>query len=229
MRRTSPLRSTGTAICKLQTERLDADVLASPIIPSSLSTSGSSSLLPSPTTGPTSGKLKTPVGVIVGPVVAVVMLSIGALGAFFWWRRRQQFISSRQADMWSAPRPYSMHRPTSPPSRFSDGASTGREKGDIIQLSLPVLPARRTERSETVTTPSAPPDARSTPSATEPPSGLTQQGPPSTVTGGSTQTHTPLPAGAAPPVDVNQLIELIAQRIDRTPHNDASPPQYPQY
>ncbi|EMD42322.1 hypothetical protein CERSUDRAFT_102669 [Gelatoporia subvermispora B] len=107
---------------------------------------------------------------------------------------------------------------TTPYPPILAGADSPYSSGNDVSFSGSGRVAEKFEASLRVPAP-PPPTITIPPRSYEPPSSVTQSPPPQ----------------AQPPVDVDRIIELIAQRIDRAPpasapaDTDAPPPQYPNY
>ncbi|KAJ7109806.1 hypothetical protein C8R44DRAFT_883851 [Mycena epipterygia] len=142
-----------------------------------------------------------PTGVIAGAIIAVVVLAL--LCGFFWWRSRRNRSGPSLPSHHNALNDLPPHRPLFPPRGYSDA--------------MPITPF-----------------LSSGPSATYPAPG-TKLG--TSMARGSAPyhdddrnggTHTVGPT--IPPVDgnsdIDRLIELIVQRIDRGRHAEAAPPEY---
>lgn len=173
----------------------------------------------------TASDKKTNVGTIVGPIIAVVVLLALALFAVLWRRRRRPQGSQSKDPVMPFPR-------NDRPEIWVKGQEGGTPYIPAVRVYEPIhAPAVSGKRSAPATTipttaptvapPETPPVVSRSSAAPPPP-------PPSHSQQPSIPGSTPR-AGSVPAVDVNQLVELIAQRIDpRTsvPHGDA-PPQYP--
>ncbi|EKM61393.1 uncharacterized protein PHACADRAFT_190558 [Phanerochaete carnosa HHB-10118-sp] len=189
---------------------------------SSTTASVSSSTAPLPPSIAT-GK-KTDVGVIVGPVLAgVVILALTLFAALWWWRRRRP--APRQDPV--APFPKNDR-----PEIWVKGQEAGISRNPMVRvyepIQAPIVSVKRSAARTSISAPSVPSaethasdsglsvsQTRLLPSHSQQPSISNSQ-------------STGAPA-SMPTLDVNQLVELIAQRIDpRTniPQGDA-PPQYP--
>lgn len=174
------------------------------------------------------------VGAIVGPIVAVVAVALIALGLFLWWRRRRQtapavqpfapdvpapFPRTDRPDIWykgmvEVPQPTTVIVPVTGKrvqmQERSNGQGSSGSLGHNSDVALlpPQLPP--------------PPPAPASSSARTETSVNESVVPPSTAPPSSTRSRS---------VDVNQIIELIAQRIDpavaRPTDSDAPPPRYP--
>lgn len=166
------------------------------------------------------------VGVIIGPVVAVVVVLIAFMLGVIWWRRHK--VASVKAEESLSPAPwyggYNLDQP----------GSKDPEKGGRNTLGVPV-------QSYNGSSAAVAPEPYDPYRRDQPPQASTTQL--SSLTGSQVRplppppashpsVETPSPPSAAAPaqgMDVNTIIELIAQRIDRPPaHPSVSPPQYPQ-
>lgn len=195
--------------------------------PSSSTTSGTSSAStgqPTQNADSTSSK-KTNVGVIVGPVIAsVVLLVILFVGGIWWWRRHRTASQSTEDPV--APFPRSDRPPV-----WSKGQEAGiLPMTQVYEAVVPTTGDKRAMIQAAVAGPSgsAPPPV---PVSAAP---STSRYPPTSPGGHPQQPSTSglqsiNPPSSGPTIDVNQIIELIAQRIDprsNAPVGDA-PPQYP--
>ena len=193
----------------------------------SSSSAASSSSTAQPTqAGDFTGSKKTNVGVIVGPIVAgLAVLAIVFFVALWWYKSRRTAPSKEKEDA-VAPFPRN-DRPAV--------WVKGQEAGVIptTQVYEAVVPTNGGKRARI---------AEGTPAASTstllPPSQPVSSGVPAEpVLSRSGHSHQPSTVGAqsvntpssGPSMDVNQIIELIAQRIDprtNVPQGDA-PPRYP--
>lgn len=176
---------------------------------------------------------KTNIGVIVGPVIAGVALLALLLVGVLWWKKRRYMAPLQEEQV--APFPRNDHPPV---------WVKGQEAGilPMTQVYEAVVPTAGSKRAGIAAGPAGASGSSST--STPPPPAIPGSNTiparsanghlhqPSTV---GTQSINPSssidPPSAGPPVDVNQIIELIAQRIDpRTniPEGDA-PPRYNPY
>lgn len=187
----------------------------------------------------------TNVGVIVGPTIAgVALLSVLALLLlrFFRQRSRRQTLSSPNSSMNEAGiSPFPPHtRPEPWQKGLEAGAIAGLEPVRPTYGKRPAATPRTSER----TAPAAETSAR--PSASVPAPALAAPPMPTTSPAPAPATASPMPAAspampglstqslAAPPVvDVDRLLEALAQRIDPRPragerldHDDVAPPRY---
>lgn len=197
---------------------------------SSLPASSTSAPSPSTTAGSDTSHHNVNVGAIVGPVVAVVVVLIAfILGILFWRRHRSAGTEAHEA--------------TIPAPWFGgyDSPSRDPEKSGANTLSMPSQPFSASSAT-----------FHPEPAAYEPYRGSESQPVPQmSTTQLSSAPGSQVRALPSPPVpssqqsaesqsaqhllpqnqgvDVDAIIELIAQRIDRSPvHPSVSPPQYPQ-
>ncbi|KIP08080.1 hypothetical protein PHLGIDRAFT_35126 [Phlebiopsis gigantea 11061_1 CR5-6] len=205
------------------------------------SSNASSSSTPSlPSSTSTLHSQPTNVGVIVGPAIAgVAVLSVLALLLlrFFRQRTRRQTLSSPNSSMNEAGiSPFPPHtRPQPWQKGLEAGAIAGLEPVRPTYGKRPAATPRTSER----TAPAAETSAR--PSASVPAPALAAPPMPTTSPAPAPATASPMPAASsappglsAPPVvDVDRLLEALAQRIDPRPragerldHDDVAPPRY---
>lgn len=200
------------------------------------SSSASNTVQPSPT-GSTSTDPQTAgtahhdvnAGVIVGPIVVVVVALLALVVGIIFWRRHKRMSSNGGTDDNISPAPWY--------GAYNGSHTSDREKGGINTLSMPTQGFNGSSvvvnqpfnpyGSPTVTSPSQQSTTQlSSVHASQMrrlPSPPTAVSPPSSDVPASVQQR-PEPPG----VDVNAIIELIAQRIDRPPlHPSVAPPQYP--
>lgn len=160
-----------------------------------------------------SGNKRRNIGAIVGPVVAVVAIIFVAL-AFLWWRRRRQVTFEKDETVIPFPRndrpePWykGMEANPIPPTRIVYTATIGSKR--------PPPPLH--------------PSAIDTVAHTEPRASVD----PSASILPPTSIQSTSPSVPSPPqtLDVNQIIELIAQRIDPATRgsvvDELAPPRYP--
>ncbi|KAJ7176804.1 hypothetical protein C8R46DRAFT_1346756 [Mycena filopes] len=177
----------------------------------SSSTPGNPSTFPAPA----SSHSHVNVGVIVGPIVGAVVL--GLLAAFLWLRYRR----SRRDD------PTQVISPLIVPSA-SGGTGTGPHSEKRQPQVAPPQPPRRRKGQPAW----SPPVPNSSPSAPQSPTlSSTNLAPGPTVPPTSNETVRPPSPTPLASADVNQIIELIAQRIDRREESHgsegtSSPPEY---
>ncbi|EJD44515.1 hypothetical protein AURDEDRAFT_184990 [Auricularia subglabra TFB-10046 SS5] len=167
---------------------------------------------PSSTPPPRSTSSSNPTGAIVGGVLgAVAALSVAGI-LFWWWRRRQSHYRpyfsegrtpSTYGDVSTVEAPYASSPVAWPPASTPAVDTTGaRRKGKVAALALPTGAGYAN-----------PATARSTTS-----------GPSSRVDSES------ISSGAPASLDINNIVELVARRIDRGPvttsEAGAPPPEY---
>lgn len=196
--------------------------------------SSSSTIHPAPTQVADSTTTRsTNVGVIVGPVVAGVAVLALLIVGVLWLKKRRYMAPLREEQV--APFPRNDHPPV---------WAKGQEAGilPMTQVYEAVVPTAGSKRAGIAAGPAGASGSSST--STPPPPAVPSSNPiparsanghlhqPSTV---GTQSINPSssvdPPSSGPPVDVNQIIELIAQRIDprtNVPEGDA-PPRYNPY
>ncbi|KAJ7109787.1 hypothetical protein C8R44DRAFT_262934 [Mycena epipterygia] len=192
-------------------------------------------------------------GVIVGPIIAVAILAL--LCGFFWWRFRKNRSVPPMASQNMAETDRSPHRPMFPSTGYSDATSTttltspalspatqvsGRPGATVMTWGQAPYYDEDQNMSKAISSSGM---SDYDPSTSSPPSTYA----PSSDGTASTRQHRPLPAlvgktratatpshpsmdarGVVGEGDVDRLIELIAQRIDRGPrgHDEAAPPEY---
>ncbi|KAJ7687414.1 hypothetical protein B0H17DRAFT_687834 [Mycena rosella] len=192
-------------------------------------------------TGTPSAHSGVSAGVIAGPVIGALVI-LALVGGFFWWRFRRNRVrasttqSMTQTDGYSDRAP---HRPLFPPAGYS-AATSMTALTHSPSFSAPVTQVSGPPGATVMTWGTAPyhdDDARS---QTAMSSSAYSASPPSIYTSSSEGPRVPIgkmrnPTPPPPPPastgleapDVDRLVELIAQRIDRRGHHDeASPPEY---
>lgn len=169
----------------------------------------------------------------MGPIVAaLVVVALAVAAGLWWWRRRRPSTSAvYNPDLEPFPR-------NDRPEVWVKGQEAGFALPQVHEVVVPTV-GKRAMMQGASTQPSAP-SASSAPSAPASAAGSSSGG--VSRTGGHSQqpsvvtssivppTMTPMYSPPPPPpVDVNHIIELIAQRIDPRPHNpvDDAPPRYP--
>ncbi|PSS29631.1 hypothetical protein PHLCEN_2v2779 [Hermanssonia centrifuga] len=161
-----------------------------------------------------SGTKKRNIEAIVGPVVAVVVIIFAALLALLWWRRRRQVTLEKDETVIPFPRndrpePWykGMEANPIPPTRIVYTAAVGSKRPPPPLHPCAIDTVAHTESRASVD-----------PSASILPPTFTQ----------STSSSVPSPPQT---LDVNQIIELIAQRIDPATRgsvvDELAPPRYP--
>ncbi|KAF7794350.1 hypothetical protein EIP86_005484 [Pleurotus ostreatoroseus] len=192
---------------------------------SSPSSSGASSQSASAAQG--AAKHHTNAGVIAGPVVAGVVVFF-FVAAFLFYRRRRVLARRRSL---VRPSPYSESVRTDPPQ-----PQWLLEKKAVEDVVAQPASRNHDDRSRGF---GAEPRTRMQ-AETEATIGAGERGPAVTSSSAPSDINTnravgalPAPASSSDNVDINRIIELIAQRIDRTPQMpadvpDAPPPRYPE-
>ncbi|KAJ6618194.1 hypothetical protein B0H10DRAFT_1268239 [Mycena sp. CBHHK59/15] len=178
------------------------------------------------------------VGVIVGPVVAVVI--VGLIGTLLWFRYRR----SRPTQLAViSPLILPNYRPPEDPTYGTTSGTTpnpplGAQAASGVAITPPMWQSRKNTAHPRSTpqhsSPTSPATQATSPLGGSPPvvaiiPPMRQRSIPPTRTPVSPQYYSPTsPATPASPADVDQIIELIAQRIDRhdTNYGAASPPDY---
>ena len=159
--------------------------------------------------------------------MAGVVLLVLAIVALIWYRRRRQ--GPVQDPPQTIPAPYYAEY-SQPPVVYSQSIRDEKSGQTILSLSTTALPEQvytgghMPPSSVPAAGPFNPYGAHSADSRTQSLTQLSQSVLPTT-------THYPpsAPVQAQQPVDVDRIIELIAQRIDRAPPSGGeAPPQYPQ-
>lgn len=157
-------------------------------------------------------------------VVVVLAAAAAALGVFLW--RRKRLRAQMVEDMNTRSTPY--YERSAPNLSAPLVGGIAGEKASASQLntaSVPVQPFHGSAASSSV---SSQPHSIRTPKTASPPVAQVAQSPvsnPAPQTAASQSTTAP---SQGQTVDVDRIIELIAQRIDRaTPTSDDSPPRYP--
>ncbi|GJE87684.1 hypothetical protein PsYK624_037670 [Phanerochaete sordida] len=204
-----------------------------PISSASGSPSSASPTAPSASSGsPTAvaavdaGK-KTNVGAIVGPVIAGMVVLILALLAVLWWRRRRVV-------QWDIEEPVAPFPKNDRAEIWVKGQEVGLPHQPVVRVYEPIVaPAVSGKRSVPAPPPSEP-SAPSTVSESIPEGSRPSLGQPRPLPSHSQQpsisgSQSTAPQGSVQAVDVNQLVELIAQRIDprTTAPQGEAPPRYP--
>lgn len=181
---------------------------------------------------------KIGVGAIVSPIVGAVGLLALAIASFSWWRKRRPAKTNR---------PFEPQEPVAPfprigrPNLWYKGVGNSTPEmsaATTLETIAPSLPYR----DEPAGNPGGPPTRPvAPPVAPEPPMSpaFASAGPVNLQTRPSRYPYIVDPPSSATPqqtVDINQIIELIAQRIDSAPRrptempegSESPPPQYAQ-
>ncbi|KAF7798532.1 hypothetical protein EIP86_009753 [Pleurotus ostreatoroseus] len=199
------------------------DLAASPSSPTSSSStssgptaSGSSSSLP----GSTNTRTKTNVAAIVGPIVGISAALLLAVGFFMWWQRRRLALS-KEAEVLETSAPFA---PAARGELWYNGVEIGPGAPQPITYTAPVSSGKRAQMVQARVLQPPPPESTNPGSANG--ETLWSTNPPSTAP----QTVVQQPPSVTQPqiVDVNHIIELIAQRIDPAgrSNDDIAPPEY---
>ncbi|KAL1951215.1 hypothetical protein VTO73DRAFT_364 [Trametes versicolor] len=179
------------------------------------STSSASSI-PSTTGSPvndsTSASKKTNVGVIVGPIVGgiAVLLILAALA--LWYRRRRRTASTAYTKAQFSPSPYVLPSPSPTPATQEAGASapgTPRPSKLAAEANSPYAGHLNAARSPQMST-----HPSTSSFVSSPPPQTAQSQPP--VSSGASEASSAQPQSPASAAAVDRLIQIIADRIDRT-------------
>ncbi|KAF7798533.1 hypothetical protein EIP86_009754 [Pleurotus ostreatoroseus] len=185
---------------------------------SSSSASGGAAASGSPSSLPasTNTRTKTNVGAIVGPIVGVSAGLLLGVGLFIWWQRRR-LAHAKEAEALQTAAPFS---PATRGELWYKGMDVDPNAPQPIAYTAPVTSGKRAQMAAARV---QPPPASTDPGTANGET-LWSTDPPSTAP----QTVQTPPVSQPQIVDVNHIIELIAQRIDPAGRSSdhIAPPEY---
>ncbi|KAJ3546435.1 hypothetical protein NM688_g5515 [Phlebia brevispora] len=166
------------------------------------------------------------VGTIVGPIVAVVTILLVGVAAFLWWRRRRTLALASVEVALPPPGTVEPFPRGTRPDLWYKGIEADPNAPQPVTYVLPVTSGKRAQDDAPAPPPPPPAISAVADSSTNVSRNTALQSvePPSTASASALRSSPPPQV-----VDVNQIIELIAQRIDPAvgrPPDDTAPPRY---